>query len=375
MIYFDNSASSFYKPPCVINAVKNALEFLPANPGRSGHVAAVRGAALVQKTRDRLCTLLGCNQIIFTDSCTGAINLALLGSAKRGHVVTTAFEHNSVLRTLYALKKSGVITLSVVYPQDSGVLSVESVKNAVKKDTFLVAVNHVSNVTGAIAPIAEIGEFCRSRGIRFFVDGAQSVGYSSVDMKKMNVDLLSVAPHKGLHSPQGVGVLAINGDVTLSPVRYGGTGTASHELSQPDDIPEGFEAGTLPLPAIAGLCAATFWYEKNAEDNAEKLFYLSRYLREGLTSLGVELYSPDTAANGIICFNLPNVFSSTVSNVLSSQYGVCVRSGLHCAPLIHEHLGTLKRGAVRVSMGCDNTEEEVEFFIKAVKNIMLTSSK
>lgn len=370
MIYFDNSASTFYKPPCVVNAVKNALEFLSANPGRSAHPLAIRGTTLVEKTRERLSSLLSCEQIIFTDNCTGAINLALLGSAKKGHIVTTALEHNSVLRSLYALKNSGVITLSVVFPEKNGLISVEKIKNAVKKDTYLIAVNHISNVTGAIAPIEEIGEFCDTRGLLFFVDGAQSVGYEKIDMKKCKINMLSVAPHKGLHAPQGVGVLAVNGNIPLSPVRYGGTGTLSHSLTQPNDIPEGFEAGTLPLPAIAGLCASTFWVEKNYEQNREKLFYLSRYLKEGLLSLGVEAYIPQRALDGIISFNVPSLSSATVGNILASQYGICVRSGLHCAPLIHEHLGTLKRGAVRVSLGCDNTEEEVEYFINALKNIM-----
>ncbi len=370
MIYFDNSASTFYKPPEVINAVKNALTFLPANPGRSAHTASIKGALLVEKTRERLCSLLNCDQVIFTDNCTGAINLALLGSAKKGRIVTTALEHNAVLRTLHALKRSGVISLTVVYPEPSGLISAEKIENAISSDTYLVAINHISNVTGAIAPLDEIGKICFSKGVKLFVDGAQSVGYEPIDMKKTGISMLAVAPHKGLHAPQGVGALAVNGEVSLSPVRYGGTGTASSELNQPNDLPEGFEAGTLPLPAIAGLCAALAWHEKNKEHNRDKLFFLSRYLKEGLKSVGAELYLPEKAIDGIVSFNLPAFSSATVSNILSSQYGICVRSGLHCAPLVHEHLGTLKRGTVRVSLGCDNDEEDVEFFIEAIKNIM-----
>lgn len=374
MIYFDNSASSFHKPAEVINAVKNALSFLSANPGRSGHSAAMKAANLVYSARSKCAEFLGLNdpnRVIFTDNCTGALNLAILGSVKRGgHVVTTVFEHNSVLRPLFELKRRGIISLSVAQPDCSGVITADAIERLITPKTYLVAVNHVSNVTGAIAPIHEIGKICRKHNILFSVDGAQSVGYVDFDMQGANVDMLAVAPHKGLHAPQGVGVLCVSERVVLRPVKYGGTGTASHELRQPDDMPEGFESGTLPTPAIAGLCAAIGVCRRDSFNRRRTVSELSSRLRRGLSSIsGVKILSPENALSGITAFNIDGLDSESVSDVLSSDYDICVRAGLHCAPLAHEYLGTLKSGAVRVSLGYDNTAAEIDFFLKAVKEI------
>lgn len=376
MIYMDNSASSFYKPPCVVNAVKNALEFLSANPGRSGHPAAVKAASLVLATREKCAEFLGLNDsdgIVFTDNCSGALNLAVLGSLTRGgHVVTTAFEHNSVLRPLFELKSRGDITLSVAMPDKNGVITADSVESLINEKTRMVIVNHVSNVTGAIAPVAEIGRICRKKDVIFLVDAAQSAGYLDIDMQRENIDLLAVAPHKGLHAPQGVGVLAVGERArkSLRPIKFGGTGTESIRLSQPTDFPEGFETGTLPTPAIAGLCAAVSWCRKNEIKNRETVNELSIRLRKGLYSIdGIKILSPPNALSGIVAFNLTGLQSESVGDVLASEYDVCVRAGLHCAPLIHEAMGTLKSGAVRVSLGCDNTAGEVDFFLKAMREI------
>ena len=378
MIYLDNSASTFYKPDCVIGAVTSAVKYLSANPGRSGHIASIKGANLVQKTRERLADFLSLPQdgnVIFTPSCSSAINLALIGSAKKGHIVTTVFEHNAVLRTLYALKKCGLISLSIALPNKAGIIDDKQIEPLIRNDTFLVAVNHVSNVTGAVADITSIGNLTKKRGITFFVDGAQSVGYLDVDMQKSNVDMLSVAPHKGLHSVMGVGALLVKNGVALRPITYGGTGTSSRSLIQPTDMPDGFEVGTLPLPAIAGLCSAINWCKDTRQDNYQKISLLSSFLYDGLKSLGCEIYTPSSAMSGIFAFNLGRIPSQEVGNILSSSYGICVRSGLHCAPLIHEHLHTPTQGAVRVSLGCDNTEEEIETLVYALKEISLSFAK
>lgn len=378
MIYFDNSASSFFKPDCVIGAVTSSIKFLTANPGRSGHLASLKGAMLVQKTRDRLSSFLSLppsGSVIFTPSCTGAINLALLGCAKKGHIVTTIFEHNAVLRTLYALKKCGLVSLSIARPNDEGMITDKEINSLIRNDTFLIAVNHVSNVTGAVADIKSIGALAKKRGITFFVDGAQSVGYLPLDISKCNIDMLSLAPHKGLHSIMGVGALLVSDKVALHPITYGGTGTSSRSLFQPDEMPDGFEAGTLPLPAIAGLCSAVTWTKSKQKSNYEKISRLSGYLKEGLKSVGCTVYSPESAMHGIVAFNLLDIPSEEVSNILSARYGICVRSGLHCAPLLHEYLGTINRGAVRVSLGCDNTEEEVKTLLSALKDISVGRAK
>ena len=376
MIYFDNSASTIYKPREVVCAVSNALGFLSANPGRSGHSAAMRSAALVASAR-RKCAeffgLSGDDGVIFTENCTGALNLAIFGSARRGHVVTTALEHNSVLRPLYALKSRGEISFSVASPGSGGAVTAETVERAFRPDTFLVIVNHVSNVTGAIAPIAEIGRVCRRRGVLFLVDGAQSGGYVDIDMDEMNIDMLAIAPHKGLHAPQGAGILLVGAraKAALRPILCGGTGTASDELSQPTDFPDGFEAGTLPTPAIAGICAALGRCEREYRRDREIMNELSVRLRRGLNTIdGVRVLSPENALSGIVAFNVRDYDSNEVADILSSEYDICVRAGLHCAPLAHKYLGTLDRGAVRVSLGYDNTLSEVDFFLRAIGEIV-----
>lgn len=375
MIYFDNSASTIFKPREVVCAVSNALAFLSANPGRSGHSAAMRAAALVARARQKCADYFGLKDsdgVIFTDNCTGALNLAILGTARRGHIVTTALEHNSVLRPLYALKTRGEASFTAVNPVCGGAVTAEAVERAIRPDTYLVAVNHVSNVTGAIAPVAEIGRLCRRRGLLFLVDGAQSGGYVDIDMDETNIDMLAIAPHKGLHAAQGVGVLLVGkrAKAALRPIRYGGTGTSSNSLTQPTDFPDGFESGTLPTPAIAGLCAAICRAEKHALFERETVAALSRRLRRGLAAIdGVKILSPENALNGIAAFNVRDYESGDVADILSSEYDVCVRGGLHCAPLAHKYLGTLSVGAVRVSLGFDNTSGEVDFFIRAVSEI------
>lgn len=374
MIYFDNSATTLFKPESVVNAMTCSMLRLGGNPGRSGHEVALKCGRLVHYARERCSAFFGANggeNIIFTPSCSFALNLAISSLVMRGkHVVTTALEHNSVLRPLHALQKMRNIDITTVIPTRDGIITPELIENALKRDTCLVIINHISNVTGAIADVSRIGRICRSRGIKLLVDGAQSVGYCDIDMNEMCIDALAVAPHKGLHAAQGVGILATCGNIELSPILYGGTGTDSYSLKQPIDIPDGFEVGTLPTPAISTLIPAIEWSEKNKVKNREKLLFLSTMIREGLKDVRtIVVYSPQNAASGIFTFNINGYTSESVGDILSGEYGICVRTGLHCAPFAHKYLGTETRGAVRVSLGCDNTEEEVRFFIRAIKEI------
>lgn len=369
MIYFDNSASSYYKPPSVVNAMTNALKFLPANAGRSGHSEALKGAALVQKTRERMAFFVtaGDGDVVFTAGCTAALNLAIFGSVRRGgHVITTVREHNSVLRPLYELRRRGLITLSV-----ADKVTAEEIGKLVRPETYMVATNHVSNVNGEVAPVKEIGWLCREKGLIYLVDGAQSVGYLPVDMTNDNIDMLAVAPHKGLHAAQGAGALVASKRVSLRPVIFGGTGTASHELIQPSDRPDGLEAGTLPLPAIASLCAALKWADATADKNRDKIASLYSALYDGAKRVaGLEIYSPPDSPSGIFAFNVSSLAPSETADILSAEYDICVRAGLHCAPLMHEHLGLLgSGGCVRASLGCDNTPEQIDFFLRALREI------
>lgn len=376
MIYFDNSSTTGFKPECVINAVSNTLRYLSANPGRGSHTLAMRTALLVNKTRENVAKLVGCSsveRVIFGLNCTDALNTAIFGTVQPGgHVVTTACEHNSVLRPLFELQKRGQITLTVLEPGELGFVSPEQILNAIRGETYLVCVNHVSNVTGAVAPITQIGARLRQKfeRILFLVDGAQSVGYTDIDMTEMNIDVLSISPHKGLHGIQGVGCLVLSDRVNILPIRFGGTGTASSSTYQPYDLPEALESGTLPTPAIAGLNAAVNWNRQHAAYMRGRLSELSIYALENLRKIpNVSVYTPPNTFNGIISFNVGRLNSGEVSDILCDQYDIGVRSGLHCAPLMHKHLGTLSSGAVRMSLGFENTFAEIDHLINAVIEI------
>lgn len=372
MLYFDNSATTHFKPESVIHATANTLRYVSANPGRSGHSMSVKAGLLVFRARQKLADLLGgdASRVLFTMNCTDALNLAILGSARRGgHVVTTACEHNSVLRPLFMLQREGVLTVTVVQPDKSGLISVERLEQAIRPETYLIAAGSVGNVTGCVSPVHEIGRMCERRNLLYLCDGAQSVGYTDVNMRDSHIDMLAVAPHKGLHAAMGIGALLLSDSIRLNPIRFGGTGTMSESVYQPDDMPEGFESGTLPLPAIASVIAGCTWVEKNAHVFRPKISYMTDYILDGLRQIpGVTVYTPEIHGN-IAAFNVKDFQSEHVADILNSEYDIAVRSGLHCAPKMHEALGTVTQGIVRASIGCDNTLEECEFLLRAVREI------
>jgi len=372
MIYFDNAASGGFKPQSVIQAVTDTLKS-PANPGRSAHSAALAAAETVYKARQAAAEFFGAEStenVIFTANCTAALNLAIFGSLNKGHVITTANEHNSVLRPLYELERRGMIRLTIVPPDSQGAVTSEMLSRHIRTDTQMIAVNHVSNVTGAVTQISNIGRLCVFKNILFLADTAQSAGHINIDMRRDNIDLLAVAPHKGLYSPQGVGILVTSPKITLNPVTFGGTGTESENPRQPLVSPEAYESGTLNTPGLAGLSAGIAYTKNIFEAARQKITFLSGLLILELSKIsGVTVYSPPDVYSGVISFNIKNLPSATVSDILNNEYGICARPGLHCAPLIHKHLGTLSRGAVRISVSYENTAEEASFFLTAVKEI------
>lgn len=375
MIYFDNSATTFTKPKTVVKAVMNALTFYCANPGRSGHKQSIKTAMAVESVRDSLARHVGTttNQIIFTLNCTDALNLAILGSYKKGgNVVCTINEHNSVLRPLNHLKSiDEEFSFTPVEQSQAGGITWQDIEPAIQDNTYLVICNHISNVNGDVADIEQIGKNLKDRNILFLVDGAQSGGHFCYDMKKMGINMLALAGHKGFYAPQGVGCLALN-DVELSPIRFGGTGTNSLELAQPQSSPERFESGTLNTPAIIGFGEGLKFVENNFSQIHEKLEDLTTYLHYELSKLPLEIYTKTENVNGVFAFNVPNVDSNEVANFLDEKFNICVRSGLHCAPLKHRSLGTLDTGAVRVSLSYFNTYQEVERFVYAIKTFLKT---
>lgn len=368
MIYFDNSATSFYKPDIVKKTITNAINNYTANPGRSGHILSQRVAEKVYEVREKIKEFFKADgyNVIFTKNCTEALNLAILGSLKTGdHVITTCYEHNSVLRPLEKLKAKGV---EVTIIRGEMREMADKIKNEIRENTRLVITTHVSNVTGDMCDIDSVGRICKDRGVLYLVDGAQSSGHIKIDLNKSNVDMFSFAGHKGLLGIAGVGGLIVRDSARLDPILFGGTGTDSANLIQPVDTIEGFESGTLPTIAILSIGAGVEYLSKNFENIIKKEEKLSKYLYFSLKNLDfLKIYSKVTTSN-IVTFNVDGYDSATIANLLNDE-SICVRSGLHCAPLVHEYLGTLDSGAVRVSIDFNNSVEEIDRLVRVLKKI------
>ena len=370
MIYFDNSASTLLKPKNVQRAILSALTTFSANPGRSGHIEALKSAMEVEKVREKLKKYTNADEVIFTGGCTHALNLAILGFCREGHIVCSENEHNSVLRPLEHLKENYNVTYSVAKQANKKGITWQDIEKEIKNDTKLVICNHISNVNGDVAEIEDIGHHLKEKGIAFLVDGAQGGGHFRYDMKKMEIDMLIFSPHKGFYSPQGVGVLLKSNKINLSPILFGGTGTNSLELHQPNFSPEKYESGTICTPAILGFGAGIDFVEENFVNIKEKMEDLTTYLHYEFSKLPIEIYTSTENANGVFAFNIPNMNSNEVATYLNDKYEICVRGGYHCAPFKHKALGTIEQGAVRVSFSIANTFQEVERLNLAIKHLL-----
>jgi cysteine desulfurase / selenocysteine lyase len=375
MIYLDCAATSMPKPRIVAKAVATAIERF-GNPGRSGHAASLEAGRAIYECREELCGLFNGKdplRFVFCSNCTDALNQAIKGMLPEGgHVVTTALEHNSVLRPLHTLKERQMISLSIVYPKADGYVLPDDIMREINPRTRLVVVNHASNVTGAVQPVKEIAALCYRRGVPLLVDGAQSAGCLPIDLSQVGMDLFAFPGHKGLLGPQGSGALYIRESCAPLPLREGGTGSMSLLLTQPMDMPDRYESGTPATPAIAGLLAGTHYVRENLNGIIAAEARLTNELWEGLKGIeGVALYGPPPSKPrvGVIAFNIGDQDASSVADKLSEEYGIACRAGLHCAPLAHRFLGTENRGALRFSLGPFNTSEEIRAAIKAVYQI------
>jgi len=375
MIYLDNSASTYIKPKEVVKAVNEALLHYGANPGRSGHKASIKTALKIEEVRETLAShfnVESSQNVIFAQNCTQALNLAILGSAKQGgHIICSENEHNSVLRPLEHLKSQGIIEYSVAEQSSNQGLTLDDIKKHVRENTYMIICNHISNVNGDKADIKSIGKFARENGFIFLVDGAQSCGHLKIDMQENGIDYLSIAGHKGFYAPQSIGALIMNSRFKPSPIVFGGTGTNSLELFQPDIFPERLESGTLSTPLILGLGAGVNFVSLNFNDINEKIDDLTTYLNYELRSLNfdINVYTQPENSSGVLAFNISDIDSGEVANILNEKYDICVRGGYHCAPLKHKALNTLEQGAVRVSISYFNTFTEIQKLVMAVKHI------
>lgn len=390
MIYLDNGATSFPKPPGMTEKMKECMDKYCGNPGRSGHYMSIRTGEEVYRARKSMARVLGIKnpqRVIFTLNTTEALNMGIKGVLFSGeHAVTTAMEHNSVLRPLKALEACG-ISHTIVGCGLDGTVNIEDIRAAVQDNTRLIVCAHASNVTGTLQDIRAIGELVRqlNRGrskenrILFMVDAAQSAGSVPIDVEDMNIDLLAVPGHKGLLGPLGTGALYVRSGVEIYPILEGGTGTASREREQPLEIPEGFEAGTVNAPGIIGLGYSLEWVEKAGVSNIQRYEdELIRCLHEALCNMrNICVYGPSDCRRktAIVTFNVADRCGRVLCECeevcarLAQEYGIAARGGFHCAGLAHKTIGTWEEGAVRLSAGPFNTKKEIKTAIDAVYKI------
>lgn len=373
MIYLDNAATTYPKPPEVARAVGGVITRIGGNPGRGGHRGALAGGRIMENCRTHLNGMLGqkdASRIAFTMGCTDALNTAIRGCLHKGdEVLLSPFEHNAVMRPLTLLEKAGSITLRYFKSDGSGRIDPDQVDQCVSGKTALCILCHASNVTGVIQPAREIAEKLLSYGIPLLLDAAQTAG--TEDLKPIRAAMIAMPGHKGLLGPMGVGALYVHPALTLHPFRTGGTGSLSESAEQPQMMPDLLESGTPPLPAIAGLLQGVRFAMRHEGAIAQYEQALLAQLHEGLrkipgvTVYGSSLHTPRTA---VCAFNIGDMESGQAADRLS-QLGFATRGGLHCAPMMHKYLGTLDRGAVRASLGPFNTEDEVDRFLRAVHGI------
>jgi cysteine desulfurase/selenocysteine lyase len=376
MIYFDNAATSWPKPPGVAEAIVHFVNDVGANPGRSAHRLAVESGRIVYNAREAVAELFNAPdplRVVFGHNVTEALNLALRGLPRSGdHVITSSMEHNSVMRPLRALERQG-IEVTVVRCSPQGFLDPADVEAAVRPNTAMIALNHASNVVGTLLPVAEVGRIARRHGLLLLVDAAQTGGAYPIDVQADNVDLLAFTGHKSLYGPMGTGGLIVGKRVDverMEPLKRGGTGSRSEREEQPDFLPDLCESGTPNAVGLAGLEAGLRWVlERGVETIRAHEVELARRLINGLGEIpGVTIYGGLDAElqTATVSFNITGMEPSEVGLRLDEEYGILCRVGLHCAPAAHKTIGTFSAGTVRFGLGVFNTLEEVDTAVAAV---------
>lgn len=390
MIYMDNGATSYPKPPEVIEKMVDVMYRYCANPGRAGHFMASKTAHEIYRSRLALARLFNIGdpgQLVFTKNCTEAINMALKGVLTEGdHVITSSMEHNSVIRPLRELEKKGVQTTFVSCRAD-GSIDPEEIRRAIRcgcngsdmsngggnSRTKMIVITAASNVTGTKMPLEEIGRIAVRNGILFMVDGAQGAGHMDLDVRKNHIDILAAPGHKGLLGPQGTGFLYVRKGIDLKPLMEGGTGNRSCEEEQPRDFPEGYEAGTVNAPGIIALgTAAAFINKIGIEAIEEHERRLTEKLQKGLVGIkGVDLYGPENTykKTAVVAMNIDGMDCEEAAAILNDKYGIAARAGFHCSCMAHSTIGTAETGCIRLCPGLYTAEKEINEVISAVREI------
>lgn len=375
MIYLDSSATSFLKPPQVAEAVFRSFNTI-GNAGRGAHAPTLNASRLIYDTREKLAALFGTpdpSRIAFTCNATEALNIAIHGAIHPGeHVITTACEHNSVLRPLYLKEKEGT-ELTIIPADIKGRIRYDLLESSVKSNTSAIVLTHASNLSGNVTDLAFVSNFAKKHGLLLIVDASQTAGSLPINVVKMGIDILCFTGHKGLFGPQGTGGLYVREGLTLSPLKSGGSGIHSFDRQHPTDMPTALEAGTLNGHGIAGLNAGLDYILSTGVKNIHtKEISLARRFVNGISDISdLKLYGDIDAPlrTPIISLNIGNMSSASVSDILWEDYEICVRAGAHCAPLMHKTFGTEKQGAVRFSFSCFNTEAEIDTAIQAMHEI------
>ena len=379
-IYLDNAATTFPKPEVVYAAVDDYNRRVGAAIGRGAYRAAIDATAVVQRCRKNIADLLGAespNRIVFTFNGTDSLNLALHGLLRTGdHVVTSAIEHNSVLRPLAELRRRLGIEVTRVGADEAGMTDPIEFKHALRPNTKLVALIHASNVTGTIQPLADVGQIARDAGALFLVDAAQTAGHLPIDLKDLPIDLLACPGHKGLLGPLGTGVLYVRPGIEsrLASVRQGGTGTRSDDDAQPETLPDKYESGNHNAPGLAGLEAAASWLlERGVASIHQQEQAFTGLLLEGLAGISrVRLFGPPAQDRrvGVVSLAIDGVDPQDVAVILDQTFGIEARAGLHCGPGAHRAIGSFESGGtVRLSVGPFTTAAEITSAIDAVRQI------
>jgi len=376
MIYFDNAATTLHKPQCVIDAVVRAMTTM-GNAARGAHEGALQASRTIYDARVKTAAFFGCSRadhVVFTANSTEALNIAISGLFQRGdHVITTELEHNSVLRPLYRLESAGTISLSIVPADRLGNPDYTAFETLIRPETRALVCTHASNLTGNMVDLEWVGRIAKAHGLLFVVDASQTAGAVPVSMERMGIDVLCFTGHKGMMAPQGTGGLCMREGVEIRPWKVGGSGVYSYDRKQPASYPVRLEAGTLNGHGIAGLSAAMDYINQvGVETIRKKELALMRQFYEGVYAIaGVQVYGDFSTdeRTAIVSLNIRDYDSGAVADALYEEYGICVRSGAHCAPRMHMALGTREQGAVRFSFSWFNTEEEVARAVEAVSKL------
>lgn len=376
-IYLDNSATTFPKPQAVCQAVESFMRCCGGSPGRGSHKKAREADEIVLGARQSVARLFGVtnpSRITFSSNCTESLNLAIKGIVQAGqHVVITDLEHNAVSRPLWKLKERMGIEISVIKTAADGILDPSAVERAIQNNTVLICCVHANNVMGTILPIADIAQIARKNGIYFLVDAAQSAGVLPLKVEEIGIDLLAFTGHKGLFGPQGTGGLYIREGVDVQSLKEGGTGIRSESLEQPVFAPEGYEAGTLNAPGLAGLKEGVDFVLDQGLDKiwSHEALLNNQFIQHLKNIDGVQIYGPEDPERkvAITSINLQSLDAAHVGELLDRKFGIMVRTGLQCSALTHHKLKTDQRGVVRFSFGYFNTLDDVSYTADALRQI------